>query len=196
MTKRNLYQENELEAYLGENINDFDVEAIVDEATEIDYKTGDRYWKDDIDLAAICAAHDLTNPPKPDENSIYYDDWYAVDSYDPTDGKMTRVYVGDEATAYKLMRDYFSQPQELAMGKFYRCKLLSNEDVRAYFDGNTDIPDERGAYSVTEAAGMLGVSRQYVHQLIATGKLDACRFGKKAWSIYRYSLERYMEQHG
>ena len=54
----NLYQEYELEAYLGEHIEDFDVEAIVDEATEIDYKTGNRYWKDGIDLAEICAKHE------------------------------------------------------------------------------------------------------------------------------------------
>lgn len=47
-----------LEAYLGDYVDDFDVEAIVDEATEIDYRTGNRYWRDDIDLAAICAKHD------------------------------------------------------------------------------------------------------------------------------------------
>ena len=55
---KNLFQEHELEAYLGEHIGDFDVEAIVDEATEIDYKTGNRYWKDGIDLAEICAKHE------------------------------------------------------------------------------------------------------------------------------------------
>ena len=58
--KRSLYQEHELEAYLGENADDFDVEAIVDEATEIDYSTGNRVWKDGIDLAEICGRHDVS----------------------------------------------------------------------------------------------------------------------------------------
>ena len=55
---KNLFQECELTAYLGDFIEDFDVEAIVDEATEIGYKTGNRYWKDGIDLAEICAKHE------------------------------------------------------------------------------------------------------------------------------------------
>ena len=61
--ERKLYQEHELEAYLGEHMEDFDVEAIVDEATEIDPRTGNRYWKDgidDVDIAEICERHDKT----------------------------------------------------------------------------------------------------------------------------------------
>jgi hypothetical protein len=27
----------------------FDVDAIIDYATELDYETGNRYWKDDVD---------------------------------------------------------------------------------------------------------------------------------------------------
>lgn len=183
---KNLFQEHELTAYLGDSIEGFDVEAIIDEATEIDYRDGNRYWKDDIDLAEICAKHDATL--KPTEDEIIYNDWYAVDSYDPTDGKMTRVYVGDEEHAHKLIRDYFSQPQELAMGKFYRCKLLSIEETRDYFNGSTDIQDERTVYSVTETAQMLGITRQRVLALLKSGKLEGEKVGT-TWSIYRYSVE-------
>lgn len=55
----NLYERYELEAYIGsENLKDFDIDAIEDEATEIDYGTGNRVWRDGIDLNAICAAHE------------------------------------------------------------------------------------------------------------------------------------------
>ena len=47
----------ELEAYLGEFACDYDIDAIIDDATVIDYETGNRFWKDDIDLASICEAH-------------------------------------------------------------------------------------------------------------------------------------------
>lgn len=50
----NLFEINELESYLGDFVEDYDIEAIIDEATEIDYSTGKRYWKNDIDLAEIC----------------------------------------------------------------------------------------------------------------------------------------------
>ena len=47
-TTKNTFQEHELDAFLGEP-EDFDVEAIIDEATEIDYKTGNRVWAVDTD---------------------------------------------------------------------------------------------------------------------------------------------------
>lgn len=58
--RRELFQYCGLESFLGEYIDDFDVAAIIEEATEIDPRTGNRYWLDDIDLAAIAARHDLT----------------------------------------------------------------------------------------------------------------------------------------
>ena len=53
----------ELDAYLGDFVDDYDVDAIIDEVTEIDYRTGNRYWKDltDEELWAICEAHDLSS---------------------------------------------------------------------------------------------------------------------------------------
>ena len=57
---KNIYQRHELEAYIGsENLGDFDIDAIEAEATEIDYRTGNRIWKEDVDLAEICGAHDM-----------------------------------------------------------------------------------------------------------------------------------------
>lgn len=47
-----------LDVYLG-TPDDFDVDAIIEEATEINYEDGKRYWKCDIDLNEICAAHQL-----------------------------------------------------------------------------------------------------------------------------------------
>ena len=58
--ERKIYQDYELDAYLGEHAEDFDREAIIDEATEIDYRTGNRYWKEDIDLNEICQRHKKT----------------------------------------------------------------------------------------------------------------------------------------
>lgn len=55
-----IYQRYELEAFVGsENMGDFDIDAIEAEATEIDYGTGNRVWRDGIDLAEICEAHDF-----------------------------------------------------------------------------------------------------------------------------------------
>ena len=59
---KSLYQEYELEALIGsENIEDFDVDAIRDELTEVDYQDGNRYWRDlDADeVNAIVASHEL-----------------------------------------------------------------------------------------------------------------------------------------
>lgn len=50
---RDVFQMHELEAFLGEP-DDFDVDEIIDEATFIDYRTGDRIWLIDINLNEIC----------------------------------------------------------------------------------------------------------------------------------------------
>lgn len=55
-----IFQQYELDAYLGDFAGDFDVEAILDEATFVDPKTGNRFWREGIDLAEICQRHDLT----------------------------------------------------------------------------------------------------------------------------------------
>ena len=60
---KSLFQRYELDAYLGESVDDFDVEAIIEDATEVDYRTGRRYWREGIDLAAICKTHDRLQVP-------------------------------------------------------------------------------------------------------------------------------------
>ena len=59
MADRIIFQQYELDAYLGDFADDFDVDAILEEATEIG-PDGNRYWREDIDLAAICEQHDLS----------------------------------------------------------------------------------------------------------------------------------------
>lgn len=59
MSDRAIFQQYELDAYLGDFAGDFDVEAILDEATEVG-PDGNRYWKEGIDLTAICERHDLS----------------------------------------------------------------------------------------------------------------------------------------
>ena len=60
MSDRNIFQQYELDAYLGDFAGDFDVDAIVEDATEVG-ADGNRYWRDDINLAEICQQHDLSD---------------------------------------------------------------------------------------------------------------------------------------
>ena len=121
-----------------------------------------------------------------------YTEWYAIDSYEPTSGTITRLFVGTLEDAEKMMRDYYSEPAETSLAPFHRCSIISASDARAFFAGEVDeLPSERGEYSITEAAGILGVSRQRVHQLLQAGKLDGYKVGN-TWSIYRYSVESWL----
>ena len=52
-----LFEMYELEAFLGEFVSDFDVDAIIDDATYIE--DGNRFWIEGIDLDAICERHAL-----------------------------------------------------------------------------------------------------------------------------------------
>lgn len=61
MSDKAIFQQYELDAYLGDFVGDFDVKAILEESTEIG-PDGNRYWKNGIDLAEICARHDLSSP--------------------------------------------------------------------------------------------------------------------------------------
>lgn len=118
-----------------------------------------------------------------------YTDWYAIDSYDPTDGTIRRLFVGTEDDAIKMMRDYYARPTDLAMQPFYRCSLIDSDKAHVFFAGETDeLDDERGEYTITEAAGILGVSRQRVHVLLKNGQLDGHKRGN-SWFIYRHSVE-------
>ena len=55
-----LFQDFELEALLGEFIDDYDYDAIVEEVTVVNYKTGNRHWKDidDDEMNEILERHD------------------------------------------------------------------------------------------------------------------------------------------
>lgn len=119
-----------------------------------------------------------------------YTDWYAIDSYDPTNGTINRLFVGTEDDAMQMMREY-AQPTDLAMQPFHRCSLISESDAKAYFDGIKTELYERGVISLTEAAEMLGLSRQRVHVLLQNRQLDGFKVGN-AWNVYRSSVEKRM----
>lgn len=121
-----------------------------------------------------------------------YNDWYAIDSYDSDTGEMHRLFVGSEEDCDAMYKAYYMHPSELAFSRFYRYAVISSEDALAFFRGKVDVlPDERGVYSATEAAEILGVSRMRVNQLIHDGQLDARKVGN-AWQVYRYSVENRM----
>ena len=121
-----------------------------------------------------------------------YEDWCAIDSYDSMTGEIRRLFVGTEQDATDMMVAYYIAPSETAMSSFKRCSYISAEDALAYFKGEVDaLPDERGVYSATEAAEILGVSRMRVNQLIHDGQLDARKVGN-AWQVYRHSVENRM----
>lgn len=118
-----------------------------------------------------------------------YAEWCAVDSYDPMDGVIRRLFVGTAEDCARMMRDCYAQPNEFAMQPFRRVSYIGADAAKSYFEGSVyELPDERGMYDVTEAAAKLDVSRQRVHQLLQDGKLDGRRVGK-TWYVYRYSVE-------
>ena len=123
-----------------------------------------------------------------------YAEWYAVDSYEPTSGTITRLFVGTLEDAEKMMRDYYSEPAENSLAPFHRCSIISASDAHAFFAGEVDeLPSERGEYSITEAAGILDVSRQRVHAMLKSGILEGHKVGNQ-WSIYRWSVENRFEK--
>lgn len=56
---REIYQRAELVAYLGDYVDDYDVDAIEAEATEYDPKTSRTYWKRGINLWEVCERHEI-----------------------------------------------------------------------------------------------------------------------------------------
>ena len=48
---------------------------------------------------------------------------------------------------------------------------------------------ESSIISLTEAADMLGVTRQRVHVLLNNGQIDGFKVGN-TWNVYRYSVEK------
>ena len=122
------------------------------------------------------------------ETKGQYIDWCAIDSYNPVTGTITRLFVGTSDDCANMVNVYYMQPSETACSNFYRNAYISNTDALRFFHGDNGLPDERGAYSVTETAELLGVSRQRVLQMLNSGKLDGRKVGN-VWTVYRYSVE-------
>lgn len=120
-----------------------------------------------------------------------YTDWYSIDSYNPISGGVSRLFVGTEEEATKIMIDNYATPTEYAMQPFYRCALISESEAREYFEGISREINEPAVMSLTEAAEMLGVSRQRVHVLLTNGNLDGYKVGN-TWNISRDSVNKRM----
>lgn len=60
-TGKSIFQDYELDAYLGGSAEDYDRDAIIGEVTEIG-RDGNRYWKDlnEDEFFAIVAKHDIS----------------------------------------------------------------------------------------------------------------------------------------
>ncbi|MBQ9002144.1 MAG: helix-turn-helix domain-containing protein [Eggerthellaceae bacterium] len=70
--------------------------------------------------------------------------------------------------------------------------ILSGDDgeiiATVYNDSNGADADGGDLVDVSEAAELLGVSRQRVHQLLQAGQLEGRKVGK-TWYVYRHSVD-------
>lgn len=57
---KELFEECNYRAYFGDFYDDYDHDVIIDEATYVDYKSGNRYMRDDVDFDSIVAAHEIS----------------------------------------------------------------------------------------------------------------------------------------
>lgn len=121
-------------------------------------------------------------------------EYYAIDSYNPIDGKIRRLFVGSAEEARNLLHSSYAILRDTTETPFYRCQLITENEAMAYLDGEAyELEDERGEYSITEVAGILDVSRQRVHAMLKSGILQGHKVGNQ-WSIYRWSVENRIEK--
>lgn len=127
-------------------------------------------------------------------------DWYAVDSYDPVTERIERVMVGTAGDALHYMREYASQPAEVAFSRFYRCSMVSAQSARRFFEHVRENPGEPyelmdesiESVSLNEAAAAMGVSRQRAHVLYREGRILGHKVRGKL-RIDAASVERFIE---
>lgn len=130
MTTKSNFEMYELEAFIGsENLDDFDIDAIVDEATEVDYRTGNRVWKEGIDLSDICQRNALTekwavSTWKDDRNGVPCGD--EMELFD--DEESARERYADIDLVYSWNVEY-NTSNRLCIDT--RCKQLAKVDVDA-----------------------------------------------------------------
>jgi hypothetical protein len=91
------FQECELDAFLGESAADYDIDAIIEEATDVNYSDGNRYWKNGIDLNEICARHDIWRG----------EGWYRIGFSDGGQDWTNNgpVWVGFKSDLFGMMED-------------------------------------------------------------------------------------------
>lgn len=111
--------------------------------------------------------------------------WFALDKLG-NDGKMMRLFVGDidDARAH-LENEVFGcvdydgtplDPGDIGFEPFYRVTRIESESARLFFAAcaSDNTPDDAGIlYTVSQAAQVMGRTRQAVHELIKRGRLHA-----------------------
>lgn len=130
--RRVRFYEDELLGYLGDYAGDYDIDGIVDEVTEVDPQTGDRYWLEEFVmrndatcgwyLFDACERHLL--PSESDE------DTHEDDAEDDT--------VDDDAQAKWLTDDYdFSNDDAVALDFEFACdadEIAAEDDLARRLD--------------------------------------------------------------
>lgn len=175
MADRNVYDEHEVDVFLGDEAEEYDYWGIMDEATFED--DGIRYWRPNVDLAEVCERHRVDGESK---------QWYAVD----------QIFLGnaqwserEDMTMYRLMAGSLERCMKVAATEsilvggsdapFIRVSKISDEMGRAV--RYTESADSR-MLTLSEAAEMAGISKQGMHDRIKRGRMPAERVGG-AWRI-------------
>lgn len=119
-----------------------------------------------------------------------FEEWFAIDVYDPSIDMAFRTYVGDRESTLSLMHNSFVIPMDerSKYGRYHRVRKISADDARAFFENGGFIALDPYTVTAAEASKALGVSRARVGQLIAGGELDGRKFGN-SWIVFRSSLD-------
>src|SRR5262245_35967561 len=70
--------------------------------------------------------------------------------------------------------------------------LVRGEKHDNHEEDSMDYGQDRMTFSVTEAAGRLGISRAFAYELVARGELPCLRFGRRV-VVPRKALERLVD---
>lgn len=155
--ERPTYQRYELEAFLGDYADDYDVDAIEAEATEYDPATGRTVWTPDAvrDLWSICERHELysyspaEDEPEPDEITAYmrrqaFGDYSRADAttreemeaaaFEFAAQEQTRLTVWQEAGA-RQVRERYEADEATARDLIILqdAGAITAEDVASYY---------------------------------------------------------------
>lgn len=112
------------------------------------------------------------------DGGIYYDVAYQARTAAEVDCRFAVIeYTGGNTVCQNDWQGALIDIDEIADARWIDCTPI----------------DDRDEYTITEAAGILGVSRQRVHVLLQNGQLEGHKRGN-SWFIYRYSVENRLQK--